>query len=222
MGHYSLGKCSIHWKSDLTADFYLKTFWAGNSIYVKATVSPRFQRNDLIIFFIAITLLLFASYYWGTRRILRKMKKRIIDPVGETWEGIKTGKSPKDLSLREIHDLWFSIEEYKVLARKKHRTEIARLFYHDLKMPVQFYSNRFLMLQKVKSYEELKEDIALTIEQGKLIESDMQRTMRKIAKDAEINRIKLEQKKLRAKSSPEQLAIKEFVTALKRDRKSVV
>jgi hypothetical protein len=41
-------------------------------------------------------------------------------------------------------------------------------------------------------------------------------TRRKIARDAELNRIKIEQKKLRARSSPEQLAIKEFITALKR------
>ena len=39
---------------------------------------------------------------------------------------------------------------------------------------------------------------------------------KKIAKDAEINRIKLENKKLREKSSPEQLALKEFITALKK------
>ena len=179
--HYPLGECSINWKNDLSADFYISSFWAGNKIYVKGTVSPKFFRSDILVFFVAICLLLFASYYWGTRRILRKIERKIIASVAEIWEGLRTGKEPNDLSLKEISDLWESVEEHKELERKKHRTEIARLYFHDLKRPVQFYSNRLKLIASEIPGKRREELLKKTIEQGQAIEAHMHKTLKKIA-----------------------------------------
>ncbi|MBI2603194.1 MAG: HAMP domain-containing histidine kinase [Deltaproteobacteria bacterium] len=181
--HYSLGTCSLHWRSNFTAAFYSPTHWADATVYVRGIVRPRFIRSDLIMFMLAVCIVLVISYFISTRFLLGNIRRRISEPIHEIWEGLRSGKKPPNLELKEINDLWISLLEYKELLSVRNRMLITKAYYHEVKSPAFFQFNQLKRLAVEKDPAKQKRLISKTLKRADDLISKMEGALRKIAND---------------------------------------
>ncbi|MBP6218559.1 MAG: HAMP domain-containing histidine kinase [Oligoflexales bacterium] len=181
--HYSLGVCSINWQSDFKVAFYTPSHWAGDAMYVRGIITPRFVRSDLILFIIAVCIVLFSSYFFGTRSFLRKVQYKISGPIHDVWDGLRTGIKPKNLEIKEISDLWHSLVEYKELLIIRNRMLLAKEYYHEVKSPAFYQYNQLKRLTVIEDPIRQKEIIAETLEMADELISQMEKALKKIATD---------------------------------------
>ncbi len=180
---YSLGACSINWRSDLKVGFFSPTHWAGETVYVRAIITPRLIRSDLILFMIAVCLVLFASYYFGARSFLRNIDKKISEPIHGIWEWLSTGKKPSDLDIKEISNLWQSLVEYKELLTLRNRMLLAKEYYHEVKAPAFYQYNQLKWLTTIEDPSKQKAIIADTLAKAEDLIQQMEKALKKIATD---------------------------------------
>ena len=181
--HYSLGHCTIEWQPDFTVAFFAPTNWADKAVYVRGVISPKFIRSDLIIFIFAVCLVLFASYFFGTRSLLRNINDRISGPLHEVWEGLRSGKKPAHLDLKELQDLWNSLVEYKELLMVRNRMLLAKAYYHEIKSPAFYQYNQLKLMTLVDDPLEQKRLISGTLKQADELILQMEKALKKIATD---------------------------------------
>lgn len=181
--HYSLDKCSILWNSGLEATLFSPTSWAGQTKYVIATITPRLLRTDLLTLILAVCGVLFASYYFGTRTILRNINRKISEPVHQIWEGLRTGSTPTNLEIKEIKDLWQSLLEYRELLTIRTRMMITKAYHHELKSPAFYLFNQVRRMADLKSIEEKDALISETLKEGEESLDQLHKAMKKIATD---------------------------------------
>lgn len=183
LNHYSLGHCSIHWRKDFKAAFFTPTYWAGKTLYVQAVMTPKFVRTDLMMFIIAVCLVLFVSYFFGTRSLLRNIHGKITDPIHDIWKGLKTGSKPSNLEIKEISELWTSLVEYKELLLLRNRMHLAKEYIHEIKSPVFFQYNQLKRLSILEDHSQQKKFIADTILKADELITQMEKALKKIATD---------------------------------------
>ena len=181
--HYSIGSCSLQWRNDLKAAVFSPSFWAGDPIYVSGVITPKFFRSDLIMFMIAICIVLFSSYYIGTRSFLRKINRKITDPIQDIWNGLRTGNKPSNLEIKEINDLWNSLVEYKKLLSVRNRMLLAKEYYHEVKSPAFYQFNQLKRLTVIDDPEKQKSIVSETIEKADELIGQMEKALKKIATD---------------------------------------
>jgi len=181
--HYSLDRCSLLWHSALEATIFSPTSWAGQAKYVTATINPRLLRTDLLTLILAICGVLFASYYMGTRTILRNINRKISEPVHQIWDGLRTGTTPTNLEIKEIKDLWQSLLEYRELLTIRTRMMITKAYHHELKSPAFYLFNQIKRIAGLKSLQEKNWLIAETLKEGEQSLDQLHKAMKKIATD---------------------------------------
>ena len=182
-GFYSLGHCFVQWISPSEVAFFAPTHWAGDDIYVRGYITPRFFRSDLLLFMLVITLVLVGSYFLGTRFLLRNIQDRVSNPIHEMWEGLKSGKQPANLDVKEIRDLWISLAEYKELLDLRLRMQLAKQYYHEVKSPAYYQYNQLKRLTLVDDPKKHRGIIESTMKRADVLIAEMEKTLSKIARD---------------------------------------
>jgi signal transduction histidine kinase len=180
---YSLGHCSVEWLSSLQVVFYSPTHWAGSEVYVRGTITPRFFRSDLILFMIILCIALIASYFFGTRSLLKGIRENVSVPLYEVWEGIKSGNRPRNLEIKELRDLWTSLVEYKELILIRHRMLLAKEYYHEVKSPAYYQYNQLKRLTLIDDPSKQQDMISGTLLRADELIGKMEKALKKIATD---------------------------------------
>lgn len=181
--HYPLGTCTIDWQPNFKVAFYSPSHWAGEPMYVRGIVTPRFIRTDLIVFIFLVCMVLFFSYFYGTRVLLRKVQTNISGPIYDVWQGLRTGAKPTILEIKEIKDLWESLVEYKQLLMIRNRMLLAKEYYHEVKSPAFYQYNQLKRLTITDDPLKQKKIIDETLSRADELISQMEKALKKIATD---------------------------------------